>query len=104
MRSLQRTVSIATSAASSKEIPYSGYERGQVIIPAGSSITTLTWHVAEKVNGTFVPAYDSAASPAAVTQTVAAGRAYPIPAALAGAASLKAVGNVAGSVYVNLKG
>ena len=100
--SIQRKVSIATALASSSEIPYASYERGQIIVPAGSSITGLTWYVAEKVNGTFIAAYSDATT--AVEQTVEAGRAYSIPSALAGAASLKAVGDAAGDVYVNLKG
>ncbi len=94
------SVVVSTSEVSSKAVPYADFERGMVHVPSGSSITTLTWHVSTKERGTYLPAYNSAG---AVTQTVAAGRSYPIPSDLQGAAWLKMTGNASGSVGVTLK-
>lgn len=95
-------VAVDNSAlASSTEIDITSYSSGSVFVPSGSSLTTLTWYAAEKCGGTYHAAYDSAGS--AVTQTVAADRAYPIPAALFGASAIKAIGNAAGTVIVSLK-
>lgn len=97
------TVTVDTTAAASEEILYSEYTSGTVHIPtvAGASITTLTWHVAPVAGGTYLPAQDY--DGAAVTQTVAKTKAYPIPLALIGSVALKAVGNAAGTVDISLK-
>ncbi len=97
----QITVAVTDVLATTGAIPYQGFSSGEVHIPSGS-ITSLTWSVSHD-GTTYFSAYDSAATPAAVTQTVGSGKAYPIPAALAGARFLKAVGNAAGTIYVSLK-
>lgn len=93
-------VVVAVAEASSKAIPYSDFEKGMVHVPAGSSLTTLTWHVSASERGTYLPAYNSAG---AITQTVQGGRSYPIPSDLQGANYLKITGNASGSVDVTLK-
>tara|TARA_Y100000593_G_scaffold80998_1_gene151349 strand:- start:2659 stop:2883 length:225 start_codon:yes stop_codon:yes gene_type:complete len=72
-----------------------------VYVPAGSSITTLTWHAAEKPGGTYLAAEDASSS--AVTQTVAASQAHPIPTALQGAQVIKATGNAVGTIDITMK-
>jgi hypothetical protein len=94
------SVVVASAEASSKAIAYGDFEKGMVHIPSGSSLTTLTWHVSTSERGTYLPAYNSTG---AITQTVAAGRSYPIPSDLQGAAWLKITGNTAGSVGLTLK-
>jgi hypothetical protein len=95
-------VTVATAVANSGEILCSEFALGMVYVPAGSSLTTLTWYAAEKAGGTYTAAYDELGN--AVVQTVAAAKCYQVPVALAGAAALKIVGNAAGTVDVVLKG
>lgn len=94
---------VGTAVGSSSAISYGDFEKGMVYVPAGSTLTTLTWHTSISEDGTYMPAYSSAAVPAAVTQTVSAGQAYPIPSDLNGARFLKITGNAAGVVGVALK-
>ena len=83
------------------EIALEHFVSGEIILPTGSTITTLTYYVAEKMGGTYWPAYDASGS--AVTQTVAAERAYPLPTAIFGAAAVQIQGNAAGAVFITLK-
>ena len=96
-----KEVTVDTAVASSEAISYGAYTAGAVYIPAGSSITTLTWHACETIDGTYLAAEDS--SSAAVTQTVAASQCHPIPEALLGCRFIKATGNAAGVMGVTLK-
>lgn len=98
--SVPLTLSITTSLATTPEIPFSDQIVGQLYIPAGSSITSLTWYAAPNYDATYLVAYDAGTNGA---QTVAAGRSYKIPVELAGARYLKAVGDAAGTIYVSLK-
>lgn len=93
------SVSLLTTS-SSPEISISEFGWGEIAIPNGSSITTLTYYIASP-SGTLFAAYDSTGT--AITQTVAADRAYPMPAALFGASRIQIRANAAGSVRVNLK-
>lgn len=105
-------VALMTSSSTTPTIPFQKAIAGTVHIPSGSSITTLTWYSGYTAPATssaaesatvFVAAYDSAATPAAVTQTVTANRSYPIPAALAGSRYLRVTGDAAGTVYFTWK-
>ena len=98
----QITVVLTTSQTTTPTIPYQGFSQGEVIVPAGTTTVTLTWYVSND-DVTYYAAYDSAASPAAVTQTVGSSKGYPIPAALAGARFLRVKGDAAGTIYVSLK-
>lgn len=95
-------VTVDTTAAASEEINYGGYSGGMVFIPAGSSVTTLTWWAAEKPGGTYLAAQDRDSD--AITQTVAASESHPIPIDLYGCRAIKAVTNAAGTMAVSLKG
>jgi len=100
------SLAVGTAVGDSGEIGYGDFEKGMVFVPAGSSLTTLTWNSSLKsVNdgGTYLPAFSSAAVPVAITQTVSASKVYPIPSDLWGARFLKITGNVAGVVGVTLK-
>jgi hypothetical protein len=98
----QITVVVTTSQTTTPTIPYQGFSQGEVLVPSGTSITTLTWYVSND-DSTYYAAYDSAATPAAVTQSVGGGKGYPIPASLAGARYLRVKGDAAGTIYVSLK-
>jgi hypothetical protein len=99
--SLIEGVAVATAVANSKEIIFTDQAGGFYTVPTGSSITSMTWHTAAKPGGTYVAAYDEAGI--AVVQTVEGGRSYELPGALAGAGALKAVGDAAGTIDLNLK-
>lgn len=101
-QSRRATVSITNSASTTGEIDFSGAAGGIVFVPSGSELTSLTYHAAPALGGTYLPLSDAAGE--AVTQTVEAGKAYDLPAACYGAAALKIVGNTAGNVDVSLKG
>ena len=89
-------VTIATSVGSSEEIFMENADGGRIIVPSGSSLTTLTFH--ESHNGTtYVAAYD--ANNSAVTLTVAAARSYPLPSVLNASRFIKITGNASGTVF-----
>ncbi len=100
-RTVGETVALTDSAATTPAIDIDKYASGEVYIPTGSPITTLTFHVTNISSGTYLPAYDAAGN--AVTQTVQAARAYPIPSTVFGASSMKIVVNAAGSIRYSLK-
>ena len=89
--------------ADTPEIEIGWAASGEIFIPTGSSITTLTYYASPISGGTYVAAYDSAASPVAVTQTVSAAKAYPIPASVFGAGQIKIVANEDGAITMCLK-
>lgn len=94
-------VTIATSVASSQELFFGNYGGGMIHIPTGSSITTLTWYVADKPGGTYLAAYDEAGTQ--LQQTVGDGKAYAIPLGLFGCAAVKVVGDAGGTAAITLK-
>lgn len=96
-----KTVTLTTSAATTPEIDIARFAWGEIYIPTGSSITTLTYHVAPEMGGTYLPAQDSSGT--AVTQTVGAAKAYPVPAAIWGAYAIRIVANAAGAISVSFK-
>lgn len=106
----KQTVAVTNDAATTGEINFLGMAGGEIFVPSGSSLTSLTFHGAPELGGTFLPLQNSpdlAASPAAaiaVALAVGAGKAYPIPAECFGCAALKMVGNTSGNVDVFLKG
>lgn len=87
---------VNTSVASSAAIPLGHATAGEVRVSTG--ITSLTWHSATTIDGTYRPCYD--ADNAAVTQTVTDARAHSLPAALFGRAFVKAVPNLNGTIEV----
>lgn len=91
----------ASAASSSTAVPYGLSAGGTIFVPTGSSITTLTFHVADSASGTMVALYDT--DNAAVTLTVAADRAYPVPDQCFGAPYWTVTGNAAGTVTVVTK-
>jgi len=74
---------------------------GLIIIPTGSSITSLTFYGSDTAAGTYVQIYDSAN--AAVSRTVAEARAYALPDECFAVRWLKIVANAAGAVKLTLK-
>lgn len=95
------TVSLTTAIGTTEAILIGNHSIGTVGIPTGSSVTTLTYWVSQD-GVTYIPLY-TVDNAAAVTQTVAATRAYPIRSEAFGARFLKIVSNAAGDVSVSLK-
>lgn len=89
------TVSITDAVGTTPVINYRGYRKGFVYVPNGSSLTGLTWYASDSEDGDYEACHDGSS---AITSTVAADRAVPLPTTLEGAAYLKAVGNAAGNV------
>lgn len=104
------TVAVTDDVATTGEINFRRMVGGTVYIPDGSGLTSLTFHVAPDLGGTYLPLQNSptiaspAGTPVAVTMTVAQAKAYPLPAELFGAVGVKMVGNTSGSVDISLKG
>jgi hypothetical protein len=98
----QLSLALTASLNTTPLVDFSAAAGGTIFVPAASPITTLTYYAAPDNGGTFLPLNDAAG--VAVTQTVAAGKAYDMPAACFGAAALKIVVNSAGAVLVSLKG
>lgn len=100
------SVAVTASSTTTGEVDFSEFAGGTVYVPSGSSITTLTFYVAPKIGGTYLAAYDdsSMSSPAAVSLTVSAGNAYPIPSSIFGCGAMRMVGNTTGTVYLTFKG
>lgn len=96
------SIDLTTALGTTPVIPYGSYTHGTIQV-TGASITSLTWYTCDTETGTFIAAYSSAATPAAIAQTVSAAKSYPIPADLAGARWLKCVANAAGAVEISLK-
>ena len=94
------SIAVTASSTTSATIDSSTSSGGLVVIPTGSGLTSFTWY-ASADGVTFVAAYDETG--VAITQTVAAARAYEIPASLFGARYLRIVGNTTGTVAVSLK-
>jgi hypothetical protein len=95
---------LTTSLTTTAEIDIGHYTSGEIYIPSGSSITTLTYYASPCPaggGGVYVPANDS--TPAVIVQTVSGPNAYPIPAALFGGDCIKIVVNAAGTVDIVLK-
>ena len=105
----KQVVSINTAVSTTDEILFGEFAGGMIHVPSGSSITSLTWWSSPEAGGEFEAALhseDEHVTPityVATVQTVAADGAYPMPAELVGSASLKAVGDAAGTVTISFK-
>lgn len=89
-----------TTDSTSPVIDITNFSSGEVVIPNSTTTVTLTYFVVQPA-GVYYTAYDS--TPAAISQTVAANRAYPLPAAIFGAGAIQIRGNVAGTIGLILK-
>ena len=97
--STEETVALKTDSTS-PEIDISHAASGTIHIPHAATYVTLTYYTVAPA-GTYYAAQD--ATPAAITQTVAVDKSYPIPAALFGSGKIQIRANAAGDIIVNLK-
>lgn len=93
-----KVVALLTDS-SSPDIDISHAASGEIAIPSAETYVTLTYYV--KMGGNYYAAQD--ATPAAITQTVAADKSYPLPSSLFGASVIQIRANAAGNIRINLK-
>lgn len=112
----QSRFALTTALGTTPEIGVEEFAVMMIFIPAGSTITTLTFYAApwqassqsppgtvqDTPAATFQQLYSSAN--VAITLTVAAGRCYQLPVDLGAAGAIKIVANAAGSVEISMKG
>ena len=96
-----QVISFTNAAANTAVVDVSQYAGGTVLVPSGSSITTLTVYGHSNSNETPVALYDK--DGVAVSMTVEASRIYELPTATFGLRQLALVGNASGSVVLALK-
>ena len=88
--------SVPASAAGTG-LAFGSASAGQVRVPAGSSITSLTWYSGDTISGPWYAIQTSAVS------TIAASQSDLIPASCFACAFLLPVGNAAGTINIDLK-
>lgn len=100
------TIACDTTIGNCKAVPFADRAFGGVIIPSGSTITSLEVYVCdEDEDGTYVPLYnDSGAVKVNGAVAVAASRGYALPDECAGHYFLKFISNAAGNITVTPKG
>jgi len=89
------SVTVSDDKDNSTAIGFSGFTKGIVFVPNGSSITSITYWIASTEDGTYQQLYSGGS---AVSTTVAADRTYALASAIEGAAFLKLQGDNAGTV------
>jgi len=97
--SLLTSVTVSDDKDNSTSLVFKGFTTGVILIPSGSSLTSITYWVSSTEGGTYVQLY---AGGTAVSTTVAASRAYALDSAIEGAAFLKLQGNAAGTADLHL--
>jgi len=102
-------LTLTNDISTTQALNYTGFSGGNIILPSGSSITSLTFYGSDKQDGSYAPVYDGTlAGP--VAQTIVSIDAsvhavgVPIPDACFGYAALKIVANTTGSALATLKG
>jgi len=100
----QKSVAVDTvgNIANCTPVNFRDFAGAIVTVPAGSSITALTWYHCREENGTYQALYDPAGV-ALTPSTVGAGKDYAIAAEIFPAAFIKIVGDAAGTVHLTLK-
>lgn len=103
MPALQRYCDQATAfsvpaTATGQGFSFGSFSSGEVRVPAGSSITSLTWYSGDTLSGPWYVCTDVAAV------NVAASQAAAIPPGCFGAKFLLPVGNAAGTINLDFKG
>ena len=98
----KRTCTIANGGTTG-DIDLRNFAGGVIQLPAAITGTALAWHIS--IDGTtYTALYDDASTPAAKSMTVAASRAYPIPAEAFGAGYARIVMDAQGAARTILVG
>jgi len=101
LSSIKISDDIADSSDSTKSSPivFSGFRKAIINVPAGSSITSISYYVADSEDGTYQQLYSGGS---AVTTTVAHSKCYALDSAIEGAAFLKLIANAAGTAALHI--
>jgi|TARA_R110000824_G_scaffold272626_1_gene461147 hypothetical protein len=83
---------ISDDKDNSTTIVLKGFTKGIILVPSGSSLTSITYWVSTTEDGTYVKMYLAGD---AISTTVAASRAFALDSAIEGAAFLRLQGNAA---------
>lgn len=99
-------LAVTDSLDTTPAISFEDVRGAMVFLPAGCAISTLTFYAAPANGGTFVAAYDDTPTTPIAAQLTGLdeSRCYPVPAKMYGAGAIKMVGDVAGTVYLSMKG
>lgn len=95
------TVAVDTVLADAQAFSAVGFDRGTVINPAGSTVTTITWNGSH--DGTNYVAVEDSSSTAVTNSSLAASQSQPLPTELFDFPYVKGVSNLDGSVEIILK-
>ena len=93
------SITISDDKDNSSPIVFSGFRKGVINVPSGSSITAITYWVADTEDGTYQQLYSGGS---AVSTTVAAGKSYALDSAIEGVAFLKLQANAAGTAALHI--
>jgi|TARA_B100000700_G_C14879518_1_gene777386 hypothetical protein len=93
------SITVSDDKDNSDAIVFSGFTKGVVLVPNGSSITSLTYWISSTEDGTYTQLYNAGS---AISTTVAANRVFALDSAIEGAAFLKLQGDAAGTVDLHL--
>jgi len=96
---LLSSVTISDDKDNSTSIVFSGFRKGIINVPSGSSITAITYWVANSEDGTYQQLYSGGS---AVSTTVAHSKSYALDSAIEGAAFLKLQANAAGTAALHI--
>lgn len=93
------SVTVSDDKDNSDAIVFKGFTKGVVVVPAGSSITAITYWISSTEDGTYFQLYSAGS---AISTTVAASRSFALASAIEGGAYLKLQANAAGTVDLHL--
>ena len=93
------SVTISDDKDNSTSIVFKGFTKGVILVPGGSSITSITYWASSTEDGTYTQLYSGGS---AISTTVAASRVYALDGAIEGVAYLKLQGNAAGTADLHL--
>lgn len=96
------SIDLTNSEATTSSVSFSPYAGGTVFVGSVAGATSINWYVGSDASATCVPLYSGGA---AVTTSIAANQAYPLPDELYSAPYFKAVLDAGtASVVISLKG
>ena len=93
------SLTVSDAHANSDAIVFKGFTKGVVLVPSGSSITSIKYFISSSENGTYTQLYNAGSE---ISTTVAASRVFALDSAIEGAAYLKLQGDNAGTVDLHL--
>lgn len=101
------SVAITASLGTTGVIQFGGMAGAVILVPSGSSLTSLAFHPVFVVGGTDTTGTtahkDGESTPNSTTMTVAANGTFTLPVSLHAAKRIAILGNTTGTIYVQMK-